>query len=344
MDADTDALAEATLFDLERPPPVSLADKFGVPPMSVLDRRSGHWQDRKRRWLCLGIRSELGRGRGLIYGTWSDTGGRNGAQRPSAVTQMHHDYQGGSSIFDPGLCELVYRWLTAPGGRVLDPFAGGSVRGVVASVLGRYYLGVDLSAAQVAANQSQTGLGSEIAPAWVVGDACRVGEVLTPADEFDLLFTCPPYADLEVYSDASADLSAMPYEVFRAAHAHAIAAAVARLRRDRFAAWVISDVRDRRGMYRGLVGDTVAAFRRAGMDLYNDAVVLDQVGTAALRAERAFVATRKLARTHQHLLVFVKGDPKRATAWAAGGGDLAVDMPARSHAMLAGGDAAKHDG
>ena len=55
---------ESQLFEIEAPPPVSLADKFGVPPMSVLDRRGGEWQDRKRRWGSLGMQSELGRDAG----------------------------------------------------------------------------------------------------------------------------------------------------------------------------------------------------------------------------------------------------------------------------------------
>ncbi len=43
----------------------SLADRFLVPPFSVLDARQGYWQDRKRAWLSLGIQSELGRGGGV---------------------------------------------------------------------------------------------------------------------------------------------------------------------------------------------------------------------------------------------------------------------------------------
>ena len=45
-------------------PSASLADRFGVPPFSVLDARKGEWGERKRAWLALGIRSELGRGGG----------------------------------------------------------------------------------------------------------------------------------------------------------------------------------------------------------------------------------------------------------------------------------------
>lgn len=44
----------------------SLADRFGIPPFSVLNAREGWWQGRKRAWLGLGIKSELGRGEQLI--------------------------------------------------------------------------------------------------------------------------------------------------------------------------------------------------------------------------------------------------------------------------------------
>lgn len=43
---------------------LSLAERFGIPPFSVFDARSGTWQERKRAWLSLGIKSELGRGGG----------------------------------------------------------------------------------------------------------------------------------------------------------------------------------------------------------------------------------------------------------------------------------------
>lgn len=51
----------------------TLAERFGVPPFSVLDARQGYWQDRKAAWLALGIQSELGRG-----------GAPGGSPRPAA--------------------------------------------------------------------------------------------------------------------------------------------------------------------------------------------------------------------------------------------------------------------
>jgi hypothetical protein len=46
----------------------SLAQTWEYPPFSVLNAREGWWQERKRQWLALGIRSELGRTGGRV--TW----------------------------------------------------------------------------------------------------------------------------------------------------------------------------------------------------------------------------------------------------------------------------------
>ena len=298
---------DEALFDYEKPAPVSLADKFLVPPFSVLDARSGLWQDRKRRWMRLGIKSEIGRSESLTYG----------GATTDPVSQKILD-MGATSVFDPVLCEIAYRWFTAPGDRVLDPFAGGSVRGVVASALGRWYYGIELRGEQVEANRAQARLGTDLEPTWIEGDATRLSEALPVDNEFDLLFSCPPYADLEVYSDDPRDLSAMPYGAFLDAYRGAIRDALGYLRRDRFAAWVISDVRDKHGIYRGLVADTVRAFTDAGAGLYNDAIYLEMIASGSMRAEAPFTANRKLTRKHQHMLIFVKGDPRKAAAHAKG--------------------------
>ncbi len=42
----------------------SLSEKFMIAPFSVLNAREGWWQNRKRQWIALGIKSELGRGGG----------------------------------------------------------------------------------------------------------------------------------------------------------------------------------------------------------------------------------------------------------------------------------------
>lgn len=235
----------------------------------------------------------------------------------------------GTSVFDPVLCELVYRWFCPPGGTVLDPFAGGSVRGVVAAVLGRSYVGCDLRDEQVQANRLQwariagAGLANMPAPVWHVGDSRKI-DTHAAGVQADFIFSCPPYADLEVYSDDPADLSTLSYGMFRIAYAQIIAATCRLLKPDRFACFVVGDVRDKKGLYYGFPWHTVQAFEDAGLRLYNEAVLLTVPGSLPWRAGRQFTAGRKLGKCHQNVLVFVKGDPRKATE-AIGPVDFGAD-------------------
>lgn len=230
----------------------------------------------------------------------------------------------GTSIFDPVLCELAYRWFCPPTGSVLDPFAGGSVRGIVAAMLGRKYTGVDLRPEQVAANEQQAAaITPDNLPRWIVGDSRNLTELA--AGEYDLIFSCPPYYDLEVYSDDPKDLSACgDYDAFIADYRSIIAQAVTMLKPARFACFVVGDIRDKRGFYRGFVGDTVAAFEDAGALLYNEAILVTAAGSLPIRVGKQFSGGRKLGKTHQNVLVFCKGDPKAATAAC---GPVEVELP-----------------
>ncbi|MGH6852548.1 MAG: DNA methyltransferase [Methylocella sp.] len=220
----------------------------------------------------------------------------------------------GTSIFDPVLCELAYRWFSPPGDLVLDPFSGGSVRGIVAAKCGRRYVGIDLSARQVVANREQAAriCGEGIIPEWIVGDSAVILATIDCAADF--VFSCPPYGDLEIYSDSAADISSMSHPAFLVAYRAIIAAAAGKLKPDRFACFVVGDFRDKRGFYRNFVGETVAAFEAAGARLYNEAVLVTEAGSLPIRAGRQFMASRKLGKTHQNMLVFCKGDPRKSMA------------------------------
>lgn len=220
-------------------------------------------------------------------------------------------FTSGTSIFDPVLCELAYRWFCPEGGAVLDPFAGGSVRGIVAATLGLRYTGIDLSARQIEANWAQAAaICPDNPPNWINGNSLDL-DTLVPAG-FDFIFSCPPYADLERYSDDPNDLSTMPYAQFRGVYSQIIAKAVGRLKQDRFAAFVVGDVRGKDGYYYGFPWHTVEAFEAAGARYYNEAVLVTAVGSLPVRVGKQFASGRKLGRTHQNVLVFCKGDWKRA--------------------------------
>jgi hypothetical protein len=284
-----------------------VAERFTLPPFTILDARTGEWQERKRAWLAIGLKSEEGR-QAKAYNDHDWQKAVNG----KAVTAGD-----GTSILDPVLCELAYRWFCPAGGQVVDPFAGGSVRGIVAGALGRHYWGCDLRAEQIAANEQQADeIQPAVRPVWVCGDSM---DTLADAPAADMVFSCPPYGDLEKYSDDPRDLSAMDWHAFVAAYKRIILRAVGKMKPDTFACFVVGDFRDGRGFYRNFVSTTIEAFEECGARLYNEAILATMVGTAAMRVTKQFQSGRKLAKTHQNVLVFCKGDWKKAAARCADG-------------------------
>jgi len=319
------------LFKIEkqRLPSNLLVDRFLVPPFSVLDTKQGYWQDRKRHWQALGIKSELGRGDNLLYQmpcfNYEDSKDERAEQKaiatgkclPESIGEAYGRKVQATSIFDPVLCEIVYRWFSIPQAKVLDPFSGGSVRGVVAACLGRNYTGIDLSEEQLEANRAQfkaikdkyTNVEGDIN--WVHGDSTNSKE-LAPG-EYDLIFTCPPYYDLEVYSDKAEDISNLStYEEFIEQFRLIVKNACDMLANNSFAVCVVGDVRNHKegGGYYNFVGDTVKAFMDAGLIYYNEAILVNVTGTLPVRISKQFNSGRKMGKQHQNVLVFYKGDPK----------------------------------
>jgi len=455
----------------ERPPlvlPGSLREKFVFPPFSVFDTRQGWWKDRKIKWKELGIKSEAGRG---TEGSGLSTGGvlfKTKTSHPTfyrektkkekelgyALTASEFatryfdpkdDAAAGSSIFDPVLCELFYRWFCPAGGVIGDPFAGGSVRGIVASELGRNYVGMDLREEQIDANienfnqiygprmarevggkvrvrvsaammtlkfkgcptdfsdscfgncrnvfpfelnkngalivsrryrlmDCYAGGGdipayvkfnsalvslfgaSEVARIesivqapnakdfyaemprdsfdflvanggvkqddtvgdvkWLVGDSAMVNDFVGHEPQFDFLFSCPPYGDLEVYSDDPADISNMPYGRFVETYERIIDTWCRLLKNNRFACFVVGEYRSKAtGGYMNFVGDTVRAFEKAGLTYYNEAILVNVAGSLTFRVGPMFNKSRKFGKQHQNILMFVKGSPQEAAKY-----------------------------
>ena len=278
-----------------------LKKEFGANPFTILDTKDGLWQARKRKWINLGIQSEVGR-EATAYNTkeWVDnlrTQGKTNAKLLPSNT----------SIFDPVLCELMYRWFCPDGGSILDPFAGGSVRGIVANYLGYHYSGIDIRKEQVESNREQALdiLGVENLPQWYVGDS-NIELEQNWQKQFDLVFTCPPYANLEVYSDMPGDISNMEYDDFISTFESIMRKACKLLKVGGMAIVVVGEVRNKKGEYYGFVADTVKLMQRcSGMTFYNDAILATSLASAALRAG-GNMKSGKLVKVHQNVLMFKK--------------------------------------
>jgi len=272
-----------------------------IHPFSILDTRTKEWKDRKNWWIKNHkIKSELGR-----ENTESKT--------------MFWDTEANVSVFDPVLCETMYDWFSPKDGKVLDPFAGGSVRGIVAEGLGRSYTGIDISEEQIKANKLQSDK-----PNWIVGDSRKVVPTLT--NEYDFIFTCPPYHDLEVYSDNPKDISNMPYNRFLTSLNSILTHSVSKLKDNRFVAIVVSEIREQSttrnykiGKYRGFVPSVIEMCEEMGLSFYNDMILYNSQGQASRVSKTYFNRNKKIASVHQNILIFVKGNPDIATEEINGG-------------------------
>lgn len=287
--------ADGIMSKLQNKVAGTLAGTFLIPPFSVLDARKGYWQDRKKQWLDFGLKSGDGRGENLTF---------------AKSLQMGKN-DNGTSVFDPVLCEIMYRWFNVEGGMVFDPFAGGSVRGIVASVSKMPYVGIDLRPEQINSNiQNAKDIGISVGDAlkWIADDSLNMDEYIKDGTA-DMILTCPPYFDLEVYSDDPRDVSNMDYAGFVKAYSGIMGKAADKLKKNRFAVIILSDVREDYGFYRNLTGLTRQLMAKKGLGLYNDIILVNQIGSGACRVRRNMV-TRKVVRTHQNVMVFYKGNPK----------------------------------
>lgn len=312
-------------------PESSLFDRFIVPPFSILDTRKGYWQDRKKKWYEL--MGDLGDSRKDTLVTSLEIKYKDLYQR----TREHRKELGlsfkeyidkyvsqedlekeqakivaqGVSIFDPVVSEVMCRWFTPKSGsKIFDCFAGDTAKGLVFAECGHSFIGIELRPEQVEINNKIIAdRGKDIR--YICDDGQNVAQHIEPESQ-DLLFSCPPYFDLEVYSDLPNDASNQgTYEDFIRVLDNGFSGAVGCLKNNRFAVIVVGDVRDKKtGFYYDFCGDIKRIFKKNGMRLYNEIILVEQTASTALRASR-YMDSRKVAKTHQHVLVFFKGDPKK---------------------------------
>lgn len=301
------------LFTQERQsvPSSLLRDKYGWPPFSVLNTISFDWQRRKDEWETIIEDSTIGRDVKRFNATPTNIFSSRGESAKKAES---------ISSFDPYLCELMYRWFSRPGDRILDPFAGGNVRGTVAAVLDRHYVGIDLSEQQVIANREHYKAMQDKytnikgTTEWICGDT----EVILPNycddSQFDMVLTCPPYYNMEVYSKDPRDLSRMPtYADFLHKYATILKKSAKCLKEDSFFVIVVSEVRAdshdiSNSHYLGLVPDTIKILQDCNLSYYNEIILMNNIGSLPVRAPKFFDRTRKIGRHHQNVLVFYKGN------------------------------------
>lgn len=315
----------------DKPENGSLNDRFIVPPFSILDTRKGYWQKRK-------------------YDVWRPLIGDMGESREDKLiaslefkykdlyikTKKHRTELGisfreyldkyvseeekereakktlgaGVSLFDPVLSEIICKWFTpSQGAKIFDCFAGDTQKGLVFGYCGYPFTGVELRQEQVDINNIVLE-GRDLPVAYICDDGRNVAKYFAPESQ-DLLFSYPPYFDLEKYSDLDNDASNQKsYADFIAILDTAFKSALTCLKNNRFAVIVVGDVRNKRtGCYYDFCGDIKRIMREGGADLYNEIILVEVSASTCIRAGQC-MASRKVAKMHQNILVFFKGNPK----------------------------------
>lgn len=290
--------------------------KFGWSPFSIFDTTNGDWIKRCREWKNLGIKSELGRGDNLTFNINLSEAKNYGKCLPALGEKYGRKHCQQTSVFNPVICELIYSWfMPIKGNKILDCFAGGSVRGIVASVLDKEYTGIDIRKEQIDSNYEQfQDISKKIKLrdiSWICDDSKNIDKILNN-EEYDLLFSCPPYFDLEIYSNNKDDLSNLDnYDEFLTQYSEIIEKSCKKLKENRFAIFVVGDIRDKFGFYRNFVGDTISIFKNCGLQYYNKIILINSCGSLPVIISKQFNRTRKIGKRHQDILIFYKGNPKK---------------------------------
>lgn len=311
-------------------PKTTLNDRFVVPPFSILDTRKGYWQARKKMWREL--IGDMGESRsdtliqspeikykdlyqktrqhreelGLSFKEYLDKYVPDEVKEREAKKVLSQ----GVSLFDPVLSEICCKWFTpSDGSTIFDCFAGDTQKGLVFGMCGHNFTGIELRQEQVDIN-NRVIEGRDLPIRYICDDGQNVAAHFSP-DSQDMLFSCPPYYDLEVYSDKENDASNQDtYEGFIGILRNAFSRAITCLKENRFAVIVVGDVRNKKtGGYYNFVDDVKRIFCDNGMLLYNELILIETGASTALRASR-YMDSRKVAKMHQNILVFYKGRTK----------------------------------
>lgn len=217
------------------------------------------------------------------------------------------------SFFNPVLAARIISYWSKEDDNVVDPFAGRSTRGIVAMCLGRNYFGFDVSPTAVTntkeniaivrkqweADEWTNKLGSAVL---YKGDGCTMSAV--PNEFADLVFSCPPYHQQEIYEPGKGQLSQIKdYQVFLNSLKVAALNCNRVLKPGHYAIWVVGDWRQK-GTLIPFHRDVLNIFQWAKFELWD--IVINRLHTPAVRGVAMAADRNRTVKEHEYVLVWRK--------------------------------------
>ena len=212
------------------------------------------------------------------------------------------------SEFNPNIAKNIISFWSNRKDLILDPFAG-RTRALVAFAMDRRYIGYDISkdTYQYIINRFDE-LKLFGNPNFMVD--IRNQDCLTIKDDFkgecfDMVFSCPPYHNIEKYQSCEGQLSDIKdYGVFLEELKKRLDIAVSVLKKGGYMCLVVGDFR-KNGCYVTFHADLIRAMRSNPNITLHDVIVIQNIPfvTAAFYfgSKRKFKYT---AKTHEYLLVW----------------------------------------
>lgn len=239
---------------------------------------------------------------------WRRLTGEDGHTGARAETfRKDHDsaYTATHSVFPAPLVEwILLRYGGSPGSRILDAFAGGPPRAVVSSIMGFNYTGFEIRQEQIDENVKLLEQLKLSNVNYILGDGRYLSDEI---GFFDCALTCPPYWNLESYSELESDISNhKTYDEFNASMALSATAHYPLIKSDGFVCIVVGPFRNKKtGELIDFPAHTVENFREAGFYYHQQIVLSKNFASAATRSTNAWKG-HKLVPAHEFLLVFRK--------------------------------------
>ena len=118
------------------------------------------------------------------------------------------------SIYNPLQAKFILEYYTRKNDIILDPFMGRATRPLVTQYLNRKYIGFDTSSKTIELNKSLLEKHGYTDYTLYHEDGTELNKLKEISNFVDAVFTCPPYYDIEKYSDEPGDLSHLKYDDF----------------------------------------------------------------------------------------------------------------------------------
>ena len=208
-----------------------------------------------------------------------------------------------ASIFNPHLAQMILSAYCPQNAKIYDAFGGGGTRGFTASAMGHNYTGIEIRQEEVDRILNKQKILDRHFD--IICADSRYYDI--QENSFDFSYTCPPYYNLEIYSNMNGDMSnANSYDEFLEMLKQSMQITYKGLKKNSLSIWVIGNFRNIKGNLVSFNCDLIKLAKEVKFKLHDEIIFWGASKCAAQRCGN-FKANRKSVRVHEYILIFKKG-------------------------------------